>query len=456
MKKRLAILLCLVFTLSSLVSGCGKINDTSKSSSSDKVGVSSADTAATTSGEKVVLNYMCLSDWTDRLEKINQEFTKANPNIEVNLESYPFDQLFQVIEVKLGAGDNHFDLIATDVPMISGYGYRDYYQPLDEYFTKEDKDKLVSSAVEAGTYKGKLLGVPMNSSSQLLFYNKDLLQKAGVEIPSEDVNSRWTWEKITDASKTIMGKLNADGKTGIWGLTFDQISRPYQILALPNSLGKKGIGDDGVTVDGILNSPEWIKAMQWYSDIHNTLKISPKGSKPAESRELFKSGKCAFFVGGPWNIGPISENKDLKWGYAPHPYFEGGKAATSTGSWYFGVNKNSKHAKEAAEYSKYFSIGAGSDIWFAAEGNVPATKALINAIIEDKDGKYKQFPNSAYKITAYEALNTAVPRPLTPGYGEWENTVGATMEDIRNGAEPKAALDAAVAKLKPALDKYKK
>jgi len=456
MKKAVLILLSALLVVSTVISGCGLRDQKTEGKPGDNFDSASSKETSSAS-QKVTITYICDAYWPERLQQINQQFfSKQHPNIEVKMEGYPFDQIFEVIEVKLGAGDTQFDVIAVDVPMVAGYGFRDYLLPLDEYFTKEEKEKIIPSAVEAGTYNGKFLAPPMMSSSQLLYYNKDILQKAGIQFPSEDVNQRWTWEKISDASMQVMQKLNPDGKSGIWGFTFEQISRPYQILALPNSLGAKGIGDDGVTVDGVLNSSEWIKAMTYYYDLHNTWKVSPKGLKPGETNELFKSGKMAFFVGGPWNISQFEEVKDLKWGVAPHPYFEGAKPATPTGSWHYGVNKNSKHPKEAVEWIKYMSIGEGSEKWFEADGNLPATKALLNSIIDDKDGKYKEFPKSAYKITAYEAMNTAFPRPLTPGYREWDTTVTATLEDIRNGADPKTALEDAVARLKTALTKYKK
>jgi len=406
------------------------------------------------SGEQVTIKYIMLTDWVEKLEPINQAFMKEHPNIKIEMESYPFDQLFEVIEMKGGGGEDTFDIVSVDVPMVSGYGFRDYLLPLDAYFDEADKDKYIPSAVNAGTYKGKFLAPPMSSSSQLLYYNKKLLSDAGIPFPSENIEDRLTWEELAANAQKVVQQADPSRNKNIWGLSFDQISRPYQILALPNALGGKGIGDDGVTVDGVLNSPEWVEAMTFYHKIHNELNISPKALKPQETTELFKAGNVAYLVGGPWNIGSFLESETLDFGYAPHPTFEGHDAATPTGGWHLGVNKHSKHPDEAVEYIKYITAEEGSDMWFEAEKG-PATKALLDAINDDKDGKYSAFPESAFKIIAYEAMNTAVPRPLTPGYREWETTAAAAMEDIRNGADPKKSLDDAVAQLKTALEKYK-
>ncbi len=406
------------------------------------------------SGEQVTIKYIMLTDWEEKLEPINQAFMAKHPNIKIEMESYPFDQLFEVIEMKGGGGEDSFDVVSVDVPMVSGYGFRDYLLPLDDYFSAEDKDKYIPSAVNAGTYKGKFLAPPMSSSSQLLFYNKKLLADAGVPFPSESVEERMTWEDVVEHARKVVQRADPDRNKNVWGVSFDQISRPYQILALPNALGGKGIADDGATVSGVLNSPEWVEAMTFYRNLHNEWNLSPKALKPQETTELFKAGNVAYLVGGPWNIGSFLESDTLEFGYAPHPAFAGHDAATPTGGWHLGVNKHSKHPAEAAEYIKFLTAEEGSELWFEAEKG-PATKALLDMITEDKEGRFASFPESAFKIIAYEAMNTAVPRPLTPGYREWETTAAAAMEDIRNGADPKTSLDDAAAQLESALAKYK-
>lgn len=447
MKRLVAVFLSILIILSVFV-GCSNDNDKKEGNTSP-----SDDNAK--KEDNVTLTYLTLGgDWENMLPDIIEQYEKENENVQVKLEAYPFDQLFEVIEVKMGSGTKDFDVLAVDAPLVAAYTYRGYLEPLDEYFSEDDKDVLIPSSIEAGTVDGKFMAAPMNTSSQLMFYNKTLLKEAGVSLPSEDPEKRMTWEEVVEASQTVMEELDPDGSNGIWGLMFEQVSRPYQILALPNSLGGAGVGDDGITVDGIVNSPEWVEACKFYYDIFNTWKISPKGTKPSESQQRFTSGKVAFYVGGTWGTPVYEETEHLEYGYAPHPYFKDGKAATPTGSWHFGVNSESDHKKEAAEFVRYMSTGKGNDLWIEANHDLPSKKPLLEAIMEDE--AYDTFPESSYKIAAYEAMNTAVPRPITSGYREWETIIGATLEDIRNGEDPKTALNDAVEQLDSALAKYKK
>ena len=110
---------------------------------------------------------------------------------------------------------------------------------------------------------------------------------------------RVTWEEIVDCAKKITDEAN-----GIHGFIFDQISRYYQLQALPESAGGgSGVCEGGLSVKGCLTNDGWMKAGQFYYDIHNTSNISPKGVGPDQTHELFGLGKIGIFVGGSWNNG---------------------------------------------------------------------------------------------------------------------------------------------------------
>lgn len=65
----------------------------------------------------------------------------------------------------------------------------------------------------------------------------------------------------------------------------------------------------------------------------------------------------------------------------------------------------------------------------------------MNEVIANSP-EYKNFPLNAYKeITTYELANTATPRPTTPLWLEWEDSVGKAFSDVQNGADPKTVLN---------------
>ena len=83
---------------------------------------------------------------------------------------------------------------------------------------------------------------------------------------------------------------------------------------------------------------------------------------------------------------------------------------------------------------------------------LPATTHQLNRILNAEPSD--DFTTEVLRLQAYEALNTAVPRPITPGYTEYENIVGTAMEDIANGSDVKECLESAVEQLEIAFEKY--
>lgn len=404
--------------------------------------------------EDVTLKYVATGagDWEPILEKCFAAFTEQT-GINAEFECYQHDQLFQVIEVKVGAGGSEYDVLAVDVPMVAGYVEKGYLLPMDEYFTDEEMAIFVDAAVDAGTWNGQFYCPPMNTSAQLLYYNKDLLSQAGFEIGDPDPDNRLTWEEIYEMAEKTLEVVDPDGTNAIAGISFEQISRAYQMLALPNSLGEKSIGDDGYTVDGIINTEGWVKAMTFLYDIFDN-GIGLRGTTAEEQSDRFIAGKTVFHVGGSWNSNRITD--DFDWGYTYHPAFEGyeDQVATPTGSWHFGIAAGSAHPEEAAELIKFMTIGEGSDLWLEGNGDVPARNDKIEEILSSEEYT-SDFRKGIFRIAAYEAANTAYPRPVTPAYSEYENLLNNTMEDIRNGADPQTALDTCVTNTNSIMNKYR-
>jgi ABC-type glycerol-3-phosphate transport system substrate-binding protein len=396
------------------------------------------------------ISYLANSSWEKPIKKVIDEFEKENPNIKVNLQLSPTTKLTETIEIKLASKAQDLDVISVDVPLTMGYALKGYLEPLDSLIGPESKQKWVPSATDAGSYQGQLMAAPMNTSSVVLFYNKDLFQKAGVPLLSDQVKDRMTWENVADIAKKLSQDTNGDNQNDVFGFSFDQVGKAYQLIALAQSKNAKVLSDNGLTAKGFTNSPEMVSAFQFYSDLFNTLKVSPK-IKREEALDYFISGKVAMFLASTQNM-PRIQDAGLNFGIAPHPYFAGGKVATPTGSWHVGISKYSTKKEASAKFVKFLTLGKGSQIWFNENGALPASLELLDQI--DKDSKYTNFPNNIMKLAASEARETAAPRPKTPGYLEWENNVNKAFEDIKNGSDPKKALDDAATLIDSQLKKY--
>lgn len=408
-----------------------------------------AATVAPAQVEKKQIKYLTL-DWPTA--EFKARFEADNPGYELVIEALPFNDLFQQIQIRMGANSDSFDVFSVDVPVTYGYGARKWLYPLDDIFTAEEKADWVESSLNAGTYKGKLLSAPVSTSTQLLYYNKNLLKAAGVDFPKPD--DRLTYEQIAEIAKKIIKDEDGDGTPEIFGFTWEQTIRIYQLGQMAASLGGKMIGDDGFAVDGVINSPEWVKAFTFYQQTFKD-NLGPKGDV-IPSMELFRTGKMGLIVAGPWNIPGMADGKvPFEWGVTRTPYFKDGKPATPTGSWHMGINPNSKNIDAAKFFVHYNSTGKGAEAWWRiGSGDMPTQKSVLNYF--NTDEKFAVEPWSFMRTAANEATINPVPRALTVGYLEYEQILQTTFQDIRSGTDVKTALDAAVERINTEMAKFQK
>jgi multiple sugar transport system substrate-binding protein len=160
----------------------------------------------------------------------------------------------------------------------------------------------------------------------------------------------------------------------------------------------------------------------------------------------------AILISGPWGALYAQGFEDLHYGIAPHPYFEDGKQATPTGSWSIGVNPHSEHTQEAIEFARFISLDSNGSLLFnLSEGSPPA---LLEAYSDywDQD-VYKSQPTLPMMkdILEYDLNHTAIPRPRTVGYLQFETVMGRAFSDIRNGSDPAEVLARAATELDEAF-----
>jgi multiple sugar transport system substrate-binding protein len=386
------------------------------------------------------------------MPKMIEEFERQNPDIKVKLEMLPTKSIWEVVEVKLGSKEATPDVLFTDSPLITAYVTKGYLEPLDSYFSQEELDQYVDVCLNYGTVNGKFYAAPLVNSSQVLYYNTKMFDEAGIPRLSKDPSDRLTWDQVVELAKKLTIDKDNDGTPEVFGLGISQISRPYQMLTMPESLGGQAIGKDGLSVKGVLTDEAWLKAGQFIYDLFNVYKVAPKGVSATDMLAYFPSEKIAMMIGPDYNHLAYSTS-DLTWDYAPYPYFAEGVPVTPTGSWSLGVNKASKHKDAAVRLIKFLTLEPGCIDWFKLDGHLPSNKNTL-AYIASQD-KYKAWPFDIFTLLNYESKNTAVPRPSSAGYLEYESMLTNAFEDIRNGGDIKTILSDAEVRIDRTLQKYR-
>lgn len=387
------------------------------------------------------LNVVWMGWAEEQVNPLMDRFRAEHPDIALNVERIPFNQLFQTLEVRLAARNADPDIFITDGPLTGSYAVRGHLLDLTEHL---DLDRFTPAAIDQGSFDGRLYSAPFGSSSQLLFYNEALFAAAGIEPPPADPAQRWTWEQVVEVAKQLRDPAN-----DVWGLVIEQSERPYQLLPLAQSKGGQAISDDGLTATGYVDAPPFVEAFTFYQKMFNEWDIAPKGVfETGVAQELFGTGKAAMFLGVTYDLKNFERYPDIAWGVAPHPYFAGGKEVTPTGAWHIGVNPRTDEMEAALAFVDWAMTDDVQRQWFHLRPYVPVLRAVY-----DLEAEALQHPG--WKIARYELEHTAVPRPKTPGFREYEDILRQAFRDIQTGAPVQETLSAAARKIDRELAKYR-
>ena len=340
------------------------------------------------------------------------------------------------------------DVVGVDEPRIPALAHRHLLADMSSMKTQVAA-ATTPPAVAITSWQGILWALPEWTSTNLLYYNADLLAKAHLPLPSSDVAARMTW-------KAVLADAAAAKKAGAaWGVGFEQVDRYYQLQPLfeSNGAGSGLTGPDLLTP--AVDTPKWIQTMSWYGDLYRT-GLAPRGIAPEQMPDLFRDGKLAFFVGGPWDFREFSAAHDLHWGIAPHPYFAAGKPVTPTDSWAVGINPHSLHRAEAMKFAAFLTINTEGALLTTANNPLPpANKAAFEQNVKRVSAMDGAVTAPYAAILPYELANTAVSRPRTIGYVLFEEIMNRTFSDVRNGADAGTELARAQDQLRTAFARLK-
>ena len=363
-------------------------------------------------------------------------FEKLHPDIKVVHQTVPFDDLNAAIESRVGQGDTSIDVIAADTPRIPAFASKGYLLNLDD--RADDITAAVPNPVdiEQVSYDGSIYAYPMWTSTQLLFFNRDMLKAGDIAPPSDQPDSRITWSELLDKAQA------AQAAGAKWGLMFEQVDRYYQLQSLYESAGAgSGLtGPGNVTVD--ITNPEWIKTSKWYGDTFAN-GISPRGVAPEQAQDLFVNKEVAFFVTGPWAFQRFNSVDDLDYGVAYTPYFAGGKPVTATGSWAIALNPHSQKLAAARMFAEYATLNAEGAYLTVSANPLPPTNAEAYKTYAGVVSELTPKIGPAIDIISYESQKTAVGRPRSIGYVAYETVMNRAFSDIRNGADVEQTLTTA-------------
>ena len=285
MKKKLAILLVGTMIASSILAGCG-----SKKSEPTK---------KETSGElKGDITFWHSFTQGPRMEVIQQtadQFMKDNPGVKIKIETFSWGDFYTKWTTGLASGnvpDMSTALPGHVVEMMDA----DALEPVDDLIDDIGRNKFSKTALSEGKKDGTCYSLPLYSHAQVMWYRKDLLQKAGLSVPK-------TWDEFAEAAKTLT-------KDGVYGCSFPCGSNDLMATRFLNFYVRSGGGS--LLTDDLkanLTSDLAIDGINYWLDIYKN--CSPKDSvnyAVLDQANLFYQGKTAFDFNSGFQISGVETN----------------------------------------------------------------------------------------------------------------------------------------------------
>ncbi len=363
-------------------------------------------------------------------------FEAANPGIKVEHQSVPFDAMNAQVTAQIGSGDKGIDVYFADSPRVPALAHRKLLMDLEQ-LRAEVEGVANAPGVEAVSHAGRIYALPLWTSTQMMFYNKELLDKASIPYPSSDPAARMTYDQVVAAAKA------AQAAGAEVGFMFEQIDRYYQLQPLFESIGGgSGLGGEGNLTPNITNEG-WVKAATFYKSLFDE-GIAPRGVDSSQTAPMFADGKVAFFISGPWQFERFNAAEKLKYGIAPVPYFAGGTPVTPTGSWAIGISPHTDVPEAAMALARFMTLSEeGATAAVQGQSIPPVHMKAYESYIARVEALHPEVGPAARKIITHELNQTAINRPRSIGYVAYEEVMNRAFGDIRNGADPAATLQSA-------------
>jgi multiple sugar transport system substrate-binding protein len=360
---------------------------------------------------------------------MTDEFTKANPDIKVNLEFVPYEGLHDKTVLAQGSGSG-YDVVLFDVIWPAEYATNNVLVDVTSRVTDAMKAGVLPGAWTTVDYDGKHYGMPWILDTKYLFYNKDILAKAGITTPPK------TWDELTTDAQIIKDKgLLASPIAWSWAQA-EAVICDYTTLvsAYQGDFLKDGKPD--------FQNGGGLAALNYMVDSYKSGLTNPNSKEFLEEdvRKVFQNGDAAFALNWTYMYNLANDPAESKVagqvGVVPAPGVAGkSEVSAMNGSMGLGITTASKHPDEAWKLVEFLTSQPVQNkyaklslpIW-ASSYDDPAITAGQEELI------------AAAKVS----LAAMYPRPTTPKYQELSVALQQAIQEALLGqSSPADALAAA-------------
>jgi multiple sugar transport system substrate-binding protein len=294
--------LLLLAILSLLFAGCAQTSQT------------------TTAPPAAALSFMVFGDPAEvkAYQDLATAFEAKNPGAKVELINIPGQSDYRKRLAADFAAGTPADVVLINYRRFAPYAAKGALEPLDSYLAKS---KLISpqdyypTALEAFAWQGKIMCIPQNLSSLVVYYNKSLFDQAGLPYPKND----WTWDEFLKDAQALTRDLDGDGQPDQHGVGFEAVLARFApfIWQHGGEVTDNNIKPTKLTLDWPLS----MEAITWMTDLQTKYHVMPDAEQEAaeDSASRFMNGRLGMYLNSRRVVPDLRQITGFDWDVAPLP-----------------------------------------------------------------------------------------------------------------------------------------
>jgi sn-glycerol 3-phosphate transport system substrate-binding protein len=348
--------------------------------------------------------------------------------------------------------------VGTQTMMLSGAVYP-VFELMKDAGIKVDWSRYLQAVLSYYMNSdGNLMSMPFNSSTPIMYYNADMLKKAGIAPLSK--SDPITWDELGEITKKLVeAKIAPAGMVTAWQ-SWTQIENYSAIHNV--AFASKANGYEGLDCELEINNPLVVKHISRLKSWADDNRFMYGGQKYQGPKSEFMAQNAAFYIDSISGIAKLKKGvKDFKWDAAPLPVEAGTKKLQNSiigGASLWVLNGHSKKEyKGVAAFLKFLSNNDMQEYWHKETGYFPITIDAYDSL--KSKGYYKTDPLQEVGISQLNrAIPTKISRGLRLGYFvQIRNIINEELEQVWNGKKsPQEALDNAAARSNIQLRTFEK
>ncbi|MCC5889735.1 MAG: ABC transporter substrate-binding protein [Alkalibacterium sp.] len=367
----------------------------------------------------------------DAITELTNRFNESQEEFYVNEQGQGgYAELSQSVMGAGVSGDlpTMSQLTASDVPDLASNGL--LVELTDDFLVsngmeQDTLDDIFDGFLMSSEYDGEKYAMPFSKSTRLMYYNQDILDEYGFDVPA-------SWDEITALGEEMVAA--ADDRVA---MGFENgFEMEYETIARQN--GADFINRDTLTAD--IDSPESVEALEFINTMFEEGHARTAGEDGYFSGP-FGRGEAALYIGssaGIAHVQPVADENGLDWGTAEIPQFNGTPLTLFAGNdlaLYASASEEEQRGYVA--FMEFLLQPEHTAEWAMSTGYVPIRESAL------QDDDYVAFlEENPQQEAANNMLDYGMASPTFVGYGQFRNTLLDAMDDVAvSGMDPQTVLE---------------